>query len=70
MYRVPECVKDYALKVFCRDGWRTVVECRGNYHRRRVHRFETVEADKLELEVQSTNGAPTARVYEVRIYKE
>ena len=70
LYRVPECVKDYALKVFCRDGWRTVVECRGNYHRRRVHRFETVEADKLELEVQSTNGAPTARVYEVRIYKE
>ena len=70
LYKVPECVKDYTLKALCREGWRTIVEYKGNYHRRRIHHFETLKASKLKLEVQSTNGAPTARVYEVRIYKE
>jgi len=47
-------------------------ECVRDYalHRRRVHRFDMVKTDRLMLEVYASNGDPTARVYEIRIYKE
>ncbi|RLG94518.1 hypothetical protein DRO37_05315 [Candidatus Bathyarchaeota archaeon] len=70
LHRVPECIRDYALKIQDGNGWRTLVEFRGNYHRRRIHRFSTVKSRKLMLEVHSSNGDPTARVYEIRVYKE
>jgi len=70
LYRVPECVQGYALKVLCEDEWKTVAEFKGNYQRRRVHRFATVNTRKLTLEVYASNGDPTARVYEIRVYKE
>lgn len=69
-HRVPECVRDYALRVLCNDKWKTIAEFKGNYHRRRVHHFDTVKSKKLMLEVYASNGDPTARVYEIRVYKE
>jgi hypothetical protein len=66
----PECVKDYTLDCRSGAGWRTLAEIQGNYHRRRIHRFDPVESDRLRLTVNTTNGAPSARVYEVRIYNE
>jgi hypothetical protein len=38
--------------------------------RRCEHRFERLQADALRLNVLATNGAPSARVYEVRVYDE
>ena len=70
LHKVPECVRDYALKVSDKDGWKTIAEFKGNYHRRRIHRFGTVKSKKLMLEIYSSNGDPTARVYEIRVYKE
>ncbi len=50
------------------DG-KVVVEETGNYLRKRVHRLSaSVVGSKVELEVLATNGAPTARVFEVRLY--
>ncbi|MFW6164173.1 MAG: FAD-dependent oxidoreductase, partial [Planctomycetota bacterium] len=69
-HRIAECVRDYAVAVEADGAWRTVVEEEGNYQRRRVHRFEAVTARRLRLVVRGTNGAPEARVYEVRVYQE
>lgn len=61
----PEVVRDYEL--LC-DG-RVVAAERGNVLRKRVHRLEkTVRAKTLRLAVSATNGSPTARVFEVRVY--
>ncbi|HIE50160.1 MAG TPA: FAD-dependent oxidoreductase, partial [Armatimonadetes bacterium] len=70
LYRIPECGRDYALQVWEAGGWKTVVEVEGNYQRRRVHRFAPVTARQLRLEVRATNGDPSARVYEIRVYRE
>ena len=67
---VPQCVRDYELSCLA-DGHRislaTVTE---NFQRRRVHRFDPVEAKKLMLLVAATNGDRSARVFEIRAYHE
>lgn len=70
LHVVPECVRDYTLSHWTSSGWRTLVEIKDNHQRRRIHRFEAVRSTKLRLKVIATNGAPSARVYEVRIYHE
>ncbi len=61
----PETIKAYRIRV---DG-KVVVEETGNYLRKRVHTLAApVSGRKVELEVLATNGAPTARVFEVRLY--
>lgn len=68
LYVFPECVRDYEIKLL--DGEpRTLISIRGNYRRRRIHRFKPVTARKLCIEVQATNGDPCARIYEVRVYE-
>ena len=39
-------------------------------HRHRIHKFRPVYTDKIKIEIASTNGASTARIYEIRAYKE
>lgn len=61
----PETVKAYRVRV---DD-KVVAEESGNYLRKRVHTLAApVVGRKVELEVLATNGAPTARVFEVRLY--
>jgi len=69
-HRIAQCVRDYAVQIELNGGWETLVEVGGNYQRRRVHRIEAVAARRLRIEVRDTNGEPTARIYEVRVYKE
>jgi hypothetical protein len=38
--------------------------------RRCTHRVDALETEKLRLNVLATNGAPMARVYEIRVYDE
>ena len=65
-----ECVKDYELS-FWRDGeWIPLAAITGNYQRHRIHRFDTVTAQKLRLTIHATHGSPSARVYEIRAYNE
>jgi hypothetical protein len=67
---VPECVRDYNLSYWDGNSWVEILTEKGNYLRHRIHRFEPVTANRLRLTVQATNGANTARVYEIRIYRE
>ncbi|MEM3715098.1 MAG: FAD-dependent oxidoreductase, partial [Nitrososphaeria archaeon] len=69
-YVFPECIKDYLIKIFDGNNYKTIVDVKGNYFRRRVHRFGQVETDKLLIEIHETNGDPSARIYEVRVYNE
>jgi hypothetical protein len=69
-YVFPECIRDYVLKVSEGRSFKTIGSVEGNYHRRRIHKFERVQAQKLLIEVYKTNGDPSARIYEVRVYNE
>lgn len=70
LFRYPECVKEYSLLVHDGRGWREVHRERDNYMRRRVHRLEPITTDRLRVVVHATNGAPAARIYEIRVYNE
>src|SRR5262245_31563266 len=70
LFRYPDCVRDYRLEYLDGGQWKTIVDVKENYVRRRVHRFDTVRSDRIRLQVMATNGAPSARVYEVRVYRE
>ncbi len=64
----PETVRDYDLEVCVAGRWQPLVQVRGNYQRKRVHPTVAAEGEALRLTVHSTNGAPEARVFEVRVY--
>ena len=64
-----ELVKDYRLEARSADGWQVLLREEGNRVRRRVHRLPSpVVAKALRLVVESTNGAPAAEVFEIRVY--
>ncbi|HEX8523135.1 MAG TPA: FAD-dependent oxidoreductase [Tepidisphaeraceae bacterium] len=70
LFRYPDCVKDYRLEARIAGAWKSIAEVKDNYMRRREHTIDAVQADALRMTVLATNGAPTARVYEVRVYKQ
>ncbi len=67
---VSQCVRDYELSYHDGGRWIPLVRERGNFQRRRVHRFQSVTGAKLRLTIHATNGDPSARVFEVRAYRE
>ena len=66
----PETAGEYRLLVRHNKRWRCVLEVRDNYRRKRVHSFPRVTARWVRLVVERTNGAESARVYEMRLYDE
>jgi hypothetical protein len=68
LYRYPECVKSYDIAADNGGGWQTIAEVRGNYQRRRFHSFPPLTTNKVRVTIHETNGSPSARVYEVRLY--
>lgn len=66
----PETVRDYHLVGIAPDGTESeLVAAEGNYRRLCIHELpEPTELSALRLEVTATNGAPEARVLEVRVY--
>lgn len=66
----PETVRDYRIETgTIGGGWIVLHTERGNYQRRRVHRFAApVTTLALRLVVTATNGLDHARVCEVRAY--
>ena len=69
-WRNPECVRDYELSVWQDGRWRSLLQVEGNLHRRRVHRLDATMASRLRVTVLATNGDRSARIYEVRVYRE
>lgn len=64
-----ELVKDYTLTASLKGETVWIARIAGNYQRLRVHDLpESVQADTLRLTVHATNGAPDARLYELRAY--
>lgn len=65
----PETVRDYELTCTDATGQRhSLAKVTGNHQRLNRHNFEPVEAKSIRLQITATNGADTARVYEVRCY--
>lgn len=67
---VPQCAKDYRIEAFDGQVWKEVDAAKGNFLRHRVHGFQTQPVAKLRLTVDATNGDPSARVFEIRAYRE
>ncbi len=67
---VPRCVRDYRVEAYDGRAWREVAAVKDNFLRHRVHRFKTREVVKLRLTVDATHGDPSARVFEIRAYRE
>jgi len=66
---VPECVRDYTLYFYNGKSWVKILSETGNYHRHRQHTFGPIVTKKLRIEVNATNGANEARIYEIRAEK-
>lgn len=65
----PETVRDYELCWTDATGNRhSLVKVTNNHQRVNRHTFAPVEAKSLRLHITATNGADTARVYEIRCY--
>ena len=67
---VPQCVKDYSLYYDEDDNWVKLFSEKDNHHRHRKHTFNAIKTSKLRVQVEATNGADTARIYEIRVYNE
>jgi hypothetical protein len=65
----PETVRDYELHYTDAAGQtHSLAKVTGNHQRLNRHHFAPVEAKSLRLHITATNGADTARVYEIRCY--
>jgi hypothetical protein len=60
----PETVKDYRILA----GGKTLAAVQGNFQRLNRHTFDPVETQSIRIEIETTNGDPLARVFEVRCY--
>ncbi|MCI1332571.1 MAG: hypothetical protein LKG56_09865 [Lachnospiraceae bacterium] len=66
---IPErLVRDYdvVLNLCGREIGRKQVE--GNHQRLNIVEFPSVKADEIRIEVHTTNGSHTARIFEIRVY--
>lgn len=69
VFPVVQCVKDYRVLGKVGDEWVEVLSITGNYNRRRIHKLDAViDVSAVRVEVLSTHGDPSARIYEVRVY--
>ncbi|MBN2376017.1 MAG: FAD-dependent oxidoreductase [Sedimentisphaerales bacterium] len=65
----PETVRDYELSYTDAAGKRhKLLSVTKNYQRLNRHEISPVEAKSLRLHITATNGADTARVFEIRCY--
>lgn len=65
----PETVRDYVLIGRKPDGSQVeLARVTGNHQRLRRHEFAPTAVTALRVQVLATNGAPDARLYEVRAY--
>jgi hypothetical protein len=67
---IAETICDYRISFLRKKRWERLLEIKGNHQRRRRHRFPDVTASKIRLDILATSGANSARLYEVRVYKE
>ncbi len=61
-------VKDYVVEVCDGKTWHEVAQDADNYLRLRVHDFEPRQITAVRVTVRGTHGAPSARIFELRVY--
>jgi hypothetical protein len=66
----PELVKDYDIEVLVANEWKAVVAVQGNRQRLCLHHIEPVTTGALRVCVYASNGAPNARIVEIRVELE
>ena len=64
------CVRDYTIECYVDGKWKNLLSVRDNFQRFRPHQFAHVKTDRIRLTVEATHGAKTARVLEIRVYKD
>ncbi|MHC0441071.1 FAD-dependent oxidoreductase [Flavobacterium sp. 3-210] len=68
-YRDPQCPKDFEIQIFRNNKWETVLDVKDNYQRQVKYNFEGIETKQLRVQVNATNGDPSAQIYEIRCYE-
>ncbi|WP_158737029.1 FAD-dependent oxidoreductase [Alteribacillus sp. YIM 98480] len=69
-YRDSQCAKDYSVDAWVDGEWQEALRVTDNYQRHRQHDLdESVYTNRLRLTIHSTNGDPSAAVYEIRCYE-
>ena len=63
-----ELVRDFDVELLCEGNVVARQSVRGNYQRLCRVPFDGVLADTVRITVLATNGAPDARIFEVRVY--
>lgn len=64
----PELVKDYTIEAMVGGSWQALVRETNNYQRFRRHRFRAIKTRRIRLVATATNGHPSVRVFEIRVY--
>lgn len=67
---VPVCVKKYDIEVNDGNGWIRVADVEENFMRKCNHTFDTIQAEKIRVNVYSTWGDRSARITEIRAAHE
>jgi hypothetical protein len=65
----PECVSDFKIEARISGAYQEIEAIKGNYLRHVVLNFGEISTDGIKITVQSTNGDPLARIFEIRCYK-
>jgi hypothetical protein len=52
------------------ETWQEVARVKGNFQRHNIARFGPVDTDAVRVTVHATNGDPSARIFQVRLYNE
>lgn len=69
-YRPRACqlVRDYTVEVSVGGKWKQVAEVKDNNFRHRVHAVREDSVEAVRVNVLSTWGDPSARIFEIRVY--
>ena len=65
-----QLVKAYTVEVHDGSKWITVGEVKDNWFRRINHKFETINATAVRINVTDSGDGISARIFEIRIYNE
>jgi hypothetical protein len=65
----PETVKDYKITYTDANGQqKELTSVTDNHQRLNRHAFDAIEAKSIRVHVSATNGAPRAKIFEIRAY--
>jgi hypothetical protein len=66
----PETIRDYTISYGQTGipGVNPLARVSGNYQRINRHRFAPIEAERVRIHVEATNGDEFARIFEIRCY--